>query len=180
MSLSPPKNTGSTISPFLIGTNKSDNVFNSWILSCVLFSLQSNSPRGYWVVLSKLAVFVLEVNWVYVLKNYFQFGWCSITEDANWNVSSLRRMSCSPIEGMKVHWLVHANIYIKEECFSQLSLTSWYFVSPPFAHASLIWSRFSLRVDSHVGSFLCRVCGCTARPKVYRHCISLLGTAFMG
>lgn len=25
----PPKNTGSTISPFLIGTNKSDNVFNS-------------------------------------------------------------------------------------------------------------------------------------------------------
>lgn len=62
--------------------------------------------------------------------------------------------------------------YIKEECFSQLSPTSWYFVSPPFAHASLIWSRFSLRVDSHVGSFLCRVCGCTARPKVDRHCIS--------
>lgn len=62
--------------------------------------------------------------------------------------------------------------YMKKWCFSQLSPTSWYFVSPPFAHASLIWSRFSLRVDSQVGSFLCRVCGCTARPKVDRHCIS--------
>lgn len=66
------------------------------------------------------------------------------------------------------------NIYLYEGrmFLSQLSPTSWYFVSPPFANASLIWSRFSLIVDSQVASFLCRVCGCTARPKVDRHCMS--------
>lgn len=161
-----------------------------------------------WVVLSPANWLYLCLRWIGYMcwKFCFSFGWCSITEDANWNVSSLRRMSCSSIEGIKVSrdrstWVctptsgdldvgitLSTTAYTLKRCkesvplsvvlyegrmfLSQLSPTSWYFVSPPFAHASLIWSRFSLRVDSQVASFLCRVCGCTARPKVDRHCMS--------